>query len=213
MEKIKVALIDDHPVVRQGLISLLSQYDDMEVIYESDGEDDVIAKIKTLRPQIALIDIRLKELDGLGLADRLHRSYPEMKIIILTSYDDDKYLLKAVSIGVKGYLLKNTSAEILADSIRAVNNGEICLSPNIAGKAFKHLEVVKKENTYFQTGLSKQEIEILKLIADGLTVTEIAENVFLSERSVKRKTQEILEKLNASSRAQAVAEAYKCGLL
>lgn len=213
MIKIRVMLVDDHPVVRRGLHSLLSQYPNIQVVGESDGGSEVFQSVTSLQPDVILLDIRLNDRSGLDLARQLGRSHPNSHIIILTSYDDETYLLQAAQACVRGYLLKSASAEILADTIRAVHAGEYRLSPSLAGKALAQLEVVNRNLIWSGSGLSEQEFQLLKLIAEGARVQDIAQTLYLSERSVKRKTQEILEKLGATNRAQAVAEAFKRGLL
>lgn len=213
MAPIRVMLVDDHPVIRRGLLSLLSQYPDILVVGESDGGVEVIQSVIESQPDVILLDIRLVGRSGLDLARQLGRSHPDSQIIILTSYDDETYLLQASQASVHGYLLKSTSAEILADTIRAVHAGEHRLSPSLAGKALEQLATVNRALILSGSRLSEQELSLLKLIADGVKVQEIAQTLYLSERSVKRKTQEILEKLGATSRAQAVAEAFRRGLL
>lgn len=213
MTKIRILLVDDHPVVRRGLRSLLAQYPDCEVVGESDGGLELIQVVTTLQPDVILLDIRLDKRNGLDLARQLRRCQPNSHIIILTSYDDEVYLQQAARAGVRGYLLKSASAEILADTIRAVHAGEYRLSPSLAGKALEQLEVTNRAWTKYKSGLSEQELRLLQLIGDGARVEDIAQKLYVSQRSVKRKTQEILEKLGAANRAQAVAEAFKRGLL
>ncbi|WP_418791609.1 response regulator [Phosphitispora sp. TUW77] len=213
MTQIRVMLVDDHPVVRRGLQSLLSQHPDICTVGESDGGADLIQAVNNLQPDIILLDIRLIDRSGLDLARQLGRSHPDIHIIILTSYDDETYLLQAIQAGVRGYLLKSASAEILADTIRAVYAGEHRLSPSLGGAVMEQLKKVNRAWVKSGSGLSEQEFRLLKLIADGARVQDIAQKLYLSERSVKRKTQDILEKLGATNRAQAVAEAFKRGLL
>ena len=209
----QVLVVDDHPVVRQGLSSLLSEYPDIQMVGESDGGPGVLGLIAELHPDVVLLDVRLVNHSGLDLAKHLRRSQPEVRIIILTSHDDDSYLLEAARAGVHGYLLKSASAEVLADTIRAVRAGERRLSPILADKAFEQLETLSQAQVRADSGLSDQEIQLLQLLADGATTQAIGRTLYLSERTIKRKTQDILTKLGASSRAQAVAEAFKRGLL
>lgn len=213
LEPIRVMLIDDHPVVRRGLRSLLSQYPDMEVVGESDGGPDVMQVVNEARPDIILLDIRLADRNGLRLAKTLRQTHPQLRIIVLTSYEDKDYLLQAVQAGIRGYLLKSASAEFLAQAIRDVRAGEWSLSPTMGGKALENLGAVQQASLNFQSGLTDEELHLLRLIADGETNQNIAQTLYLSERSVKRKTQVVLEKLGATNRAQAVAEAFRRGLL
>lgn len=213
MEDTRVLLVDDHPVVRQGLRSLLSQYRDIRVIGEA--EDGLIALelAAQLQPDVILLDIRLAGSSGLNLAHQLRRSRSDSRIIILTSYDDEGYLLQAAQAGVYGYLLKSASAEILAEAIRAVHRGERRLSPTLADKALEQLETLSQAQLQSEAGLSEQELELLQLIADGATTQDMAQILYLSERTIKRKIQDVLNKLDAANRAQAVAEAFKRGLI
>lgn len=213
MPEIRVLLVDDHLMVRQGLRSLLSQYPDINVVGESDGSSSVLELVIGLQPDIILLDVRLAGPSGLDLARQIHRAGLETRVIILTSYDSEDYLLQAAQAGVYGYLLKNASAEILADSIRAVQAGERRLSPSLAGMALQQLETISRVQIQAESGLIDQELELLQLIADGATTKDIAATLYLSERTIKRKIQDVLDKLGATNRAQAVAEAYKRGVL
>jgi DNA-binding NarL/FixJ family response regulator len=212
MESISVLLVDDHPVVREGLVSLLSQYPDIHVVGEADGPVAALARATDLRPDVILLDIRLDDANGLDLARRL-RHMVQSRIIILTSYEDENYLLEAARVGVHGYLLKNSSAELLADAVRAVHAGEERLSAPLAGKALRHIKALSQSQARFESGLSSEELALLRLIADGVSVQEMTRSLYWSERTVKRKTQDILAKLGATSRAQAVAEAFRRGIL
>ena len=213
MEDTRVLVVDDHPVVRQGLRSLLSQYSDIEVVGDAEDSPTALELVATLRPDVVLLDIRLAGPSGLDLARQLRRSRFESRVIILTSYDDGGYLREAAQAGVHGYLLKSASAEVLADAIRAVHKGEWRLSPALAGKALQQLEVFSRVHAQSEAGLSDQELQLLQLIAEGATTHDMARALYLSERTVKRKIQDVLDKLGATNRAQAVAEALKRGLL
>jgi DNA-binding NarL/FixJ family response regulator len=210
---ISVLIVDDHPVVRNGLQSLLSQYDDMNVIGEAANCTDALECMGRLNPDVNLIDIKLADESGIALARRALRKYPKQRIIIITSYDDEEYFAEAVQIGVDGYLLKSASPELLAETIRAVYKGDKCLSPDMGNKAFSSLQAVSRELITLRLGLTDEDIKILGLVADGLQVVEIAEKLYVSERTIKRRVQEILTKLGVKTRAQAVAEAYERGIL
>jgi DNA-binding NarL/FixJ family response regulator len=212
MQHISVMLVDDHPVVRQGLVSLLGQYPDIRVVAQADRAETALEQAR-LRPDIILLDIRLDNANGLDLARQLRRSQCSSRIIILTSYDDETYLLEAARIGVDGYLLKNVSAEVLADAIRAVHAGEQQLSPALGGKALGQLRALSRSHLRAESGLGEEELQLLQFIADGLSVQEITRALYWSESTVKRKTKDVLAKLGATSRAQAIAQAFKRGLL
>lgn len=213
MEDTRVLLVDDHPVVRRGLRSLLSQYVDIQVVGEAAGGLAILDLVARLNPDVILMDIRLAGPSGLDLARQLQRTHCQARVIILTSYDDEGYLLEAAQVGVYGYLLKSASAEILADAIRAVHKGERRISPALAGKAWEQLEALSLARLQSEAGLSDKELQLLRLIADGASTQDMAQALYLSERTIKRKVQDVLNKLEAANRAQAVAEAFKRGLL
>ncbi|HBY98343.1 MAG: response regulator transcription factor [Ardenticatenaceae bacterium] len=213
MEQIRVLVIDDHPVVRRGLQSLLSQYPYIEIVGAEEGGPAALELIASMRPDVILLDVRLAGFSGLELARQLRRMPVESRIIILTSYEDEAYLLEAAQAGVHGYLLKSSSAEVLAEAIRAVYTGERQLSAELAGKALQHLQTLSQSQVQSETGLSEQELQLLQLMASGATTHDMSQTLFFSERTVKRKIQDVLSKLGAASRAQAVAEAFKRGLL
>lgn len=213
MKPIQILIVDDHLVVRQGLKSLLSQYQDMQVVGEAENGQLGMQLADSLRPDVILLDIRLGRQNGLDIAWQMRRLYPDSRIIILTSYDDEAFILQAAQADVHGYLLKSASAEVLAEAIRAIHGGERRLAPTLADKAFEQLRATNRSSSQSRLGLSDQEVQLLSLIAAGETVQEIGKTLFLSERSVKRKTQEILEKMGVTNRVQAVAEAFKQGLL
>jgi len=200
-------------VVRQGLRSLLSQYPDIEVVGEADDGQGALNLIADLQPDVVLLDIRMAGPSGLEVAGQLRRSGAGVRIIILTSHDDEAYFMEAAQAGVHGYLLKSASAELLAEAIRAVHAGEHRLSPGLMGKALEQLEAMSRAQAQAEAGLSDQEFQLLKLLAQGADTQDIARTLYLSERTVKRKVQDILAKLGAASRAHAVAEAFKRGLL
>ncbi len=209
----RVLVVDDHPVVRQGLRSLLAQYPDIQVVGDADGGSDTLGLVALLQPDVMLLDIRLTDSNGLDLARQLRQVNTDVRIIVLTSHDDEAYLLEAVQAGVQGYLLKSISPELLASAIRAVRTGEHQLSPALAGKAMEQLGVLSRAQARVESGLVDQELQLLRMLADGADTQDIAKTLYLSERTVKRKIQDVLTKLEATSRAQAVAEAFKRGLL
>lgn len=213
MEPIRVLVVDDHPVVRRGLESLLAQYEEFQVVGSTDGREGLVPLVQELHPDVVLLDIRLGELNGLELARQLNRSGHPCRVIILSSYDDEAYLAQAAKAGVWGYLLKSASPEVLADAIRSVYRGQKCLFPSLGGKALDQLATMSRKWAQAKSGLTEQELRLLELMADGASVQEIAAALFLSERSVKRRTQAVIEKLGAANRTQAVAEAFRRGIL
>lgn len=200
-------------MVRQGLRSLLSQYPDIRVVGEAEGGPTALELVAKLQPDVILLDIRLAGVSGLDLAPQLRHVHPESRIIILTSYDDEGYLLEAAQAGTHGYLLKSASAEILAEAIRAVHAGERRLSPSLIDKVLRQFENLAVQQIHEESGLSQDEINILHLIAEGATNKEIAEKLHFSEVTVKRRVQDIFAKLEVDSRLQAAVEAVRRGLV
>ncbi len=213
METIRVLIVDDHPIVRQGVRSVLANHADIEVVGEADGAASLFANLAALKPDVVLLDIRMPGQNGIEITQRLKREHPEVKVILLSTYDDEEFLFGALRAGAEGYLLKSASNEVLASSIRQVGRGERLLSPTLVTKVMREFQDLATEKTRTDSGLSDQELKVLRMIADGATNKEIAEKLFWSEVTVKRKVQDILEKMGVANRAQAVAEAGKRGLL
>lgn len=213
MNPIRVLLVDDHPIVRQGVRSVLSCHPDIAVVSEADSATALFAALATDRPDVVLLDVRLPGLNGVEIAQRLKQEWPQVKVIMLTTYEDEEYLFGALRAGAEGYLLKSASPEVLASAIRQVAAGERLLSPALVGKVMREFGELAKAQAQAASGLSPQEIEVLRLIASGATNREIADRLYWSEATVKRKIQDILEKLGVANRPQAVAEALKRGLL
>jgi DNA-binding NarL/FixJ family response regulator len=213
MEMVRVLIVDDHPIVRQGVRSVLANHADIEVVGEADGAASLFASLASIKPDVVLLDIRMPGQNGIEVTQRLKREYPDIKVILLSTYDDEEFLFGALRAGAEGYLLKSASNEVLASSIRQVGHGERLLSPALVGKVMREFQDLAKEKTRADSGLSDQELQVLRMIANGSTNKEIAENLYWSEVTVKRKVQDILEKMGVANRAQAVAEAGKRGLL
>ncbi|MBI9046783.1 MAG: response regulator transcription factor [Anaerolineaceae bacterium] len=212
MNKIRVFIVDDHPVVRKGIHGLLCEYPNIEVVGESDGSPGVLDLCDQFSPDIVLLDIELPFCNGLTLCQTWRQSRPDLRIVILTSYDEETYILEALRFGAHGYLMKSSSPEILVDTLQAVQAGERRISTNFMTTVLRSIEQSKSERIQ-ATGVSEEELSFLQLIADGATNRNIAEELYISERTVKRKLQELLSKLGAKTRAQAVAKAYKQNIL
>ncbi len=213
MALIRVLIVDDHAIVRQGVRSVLANHPDIEVVGEAENAAALFACVNTVRPDIILLDIRMPGQNGIETATRLKRDWPAIKIIILSTYDDDEYLFGALRAGAEGYLLKSASPEVLADALRQVGRGERLLGPGLVGRVLRQFQDLAQEKTRLESGLSDQELEVLRLIAAGATNKDIADRLYWSETTVKRKVQDILEKMGVANRPQAVAEAARRGLL
>lgn len=210
---IRVLIVDDHPMVRRGLKSLLSSYSDIEIIGEAGDGVTALDKAVQLTPDIVLLDIQMPELDGVEVAQRLRRVAPKAKIIALTAFDNQEYVFNAIQAGVYAYLLKSTSDDTLVEAIRHVQQGKHIVAPSLVDPVLKQFQTLTQVRAQEETGLSKQDLKVLALIAQGATNEEIANETHWSERTVKREIEQIMTKLGARNRAQAVAEAIKRGLL
>jgi DNA-binding NarL/FixJ family response regulator len=210
---IRVLLVDDHIIVRQGVRSLLANHRDIEIVGEAANAAALFARLATTDPDVILLDIRMPGQNGVETTGRLKREWPRIKVIVLSTYDDDEYLFGALRAGADGYLLKSASPEVLADSIRQVYRGERLLGAGLVDKVLVEFQHLAQEKTRVESGLSDQELEVLRMIAAGATNKDIAEKLYWSEATVKRKIQDILEKLGVANRPQAVAEAARRGLL
>jgi len=213
MQSIRVLIVDDHAVVRQGLRSLLSVHDDIQIVGEADRGSVVLGLVETLRPDVVLLDIRIPPPTGIEVAHRLRRSYPDVRVIILTTYDDDIYLNDALRVGAHAYLLKDVSRKSLAESIRQVYRGERLLSPGLVDRVLRNYETMARQAARYKYDLTDEELAVLREISEGATTRDIARKLHLSEATIKKRVQDILDKMGASHRAQAVAAAIREGLI
>lgn len=213
MPRIRVLIVDDHPVVRHGLKSMLSRTKDIDVIGEASDAETVVDMVPALQPDVLIMDIRLPGKSGLSVVPQLRKAHPWLKIVILTSYDEDEYLFGALRAGAHAYLLKSVAHEKLATTVRAVYTGERTLSPDLVGRVLQEFEALAQQSSRQEHDLTNEEIKILRLIASGRTSKEIAANLHWSEVTVKRRIAAILEKLNVKTRAQAVADAARKGII
>ena len=210
---IRVLIVDDHPVVRQGLQSLLSNYPDIQVVGEADTGLRALEVTARLQPDVVLLDIRMPGASGIDITRQLRQQNRQARIIILTAYEENEYLMEALQAGAHGYLLKSASHGTLAEAIRNAHAGQRVLSPSLVDGVLRQFEELAKESLVSQSGLSESELEILQLLAEGATNNEIAERLYWSEATVKRKMRDILAKLGGNNRAQVVAEAIRRGLI
>lgn len=213
MEPISVLIVDDHPTVRRGLRSLLSAYQDISVVGEAGDGSAALRVAQDLSPQVILLDVQLPVMDGIEVARQLRQSVPDTKVIALTAHDDEAHLLGTMRAGAVAYLLKTTSDETLVETIRLVHQGKHIVSPSLMDPVLRRFKDLAEAQIRHELGLSDEEIKVLRLIADGATNEEIAQGTHWSERTIKREIEEIMSKLGARNRAQAVAEAIRRGLI
>lgn len=210
MQTIRVMVVDDHPIVRQGVRSLLSNYAEFEVVGEAENGLAALQQISALAPHVILLDIRMPGETGIDLIQQLRQIAPAAKVLMLTSFEDSEYVAGALRAGAHGYVLKNISDETLVSAIRAVHLGERVLSPQVMEQVIRHFTDEPPEPAI---NLTDDERRILRLLADGTANAQIAAELYMSETTVKRKLQDIFEKLDVHSRAQAAAEAVRRGLI
>ena len=213
MNPIRVLIVDDHLVVRRGLRSMLADAEDVEIVGEASNAEEAIEQATSLRPDVLLLDIRMPGMNGLRLLRCLKEKIPDLKVIILTNYDDEQFLLEAFRAGVYGYLLKNVSREDLLGALRTAYQGVRMLSPELMDGILKQFADLGKRQAMDQFGLSDREIELLGLVAEGATNRQIAERLYWSGTTVKRKLSDVFRKLDVCDRAQAVAVAMRHGLI
>ncbi len=213
MNPIRVVLVDDHPMVRRGLRSLLSEYPDIQVVGDFEKGADALESAAELQPDVLLIDIKMQGMDGISLANQLRQTRPEAKIIHLTAYEDDEYLQSAFRAGASAYLLKSAADETVVDAVRRVHSGERLLSPSLMSQVLRQYQNLAQSDAQHQAGLDDQDLQVLVLAAQGATNDDIAKSTSWSERTVKRRIEEICDKLSTRNRTQAVAKAIKMGLI
>lgn len=218
MSEIRVMIIEDHALMREGIKAIVSRDSNIRVIAESDNVDDGYYAVMENKPDILLLDISLHGSSGLVLARKLLGEMPELKIIIITAYSKIEYILEAVENGVKGYILKESSPENLADAIEKVYNGEIYIDSYISNKVIKSLitkddvEIAEDSKSAY-TKLSLREQQILKLLVDGVSIKDIAEELFISSKTVENHKGSIMVKLKCKNMTELIRYAISIGLI
>ncbi len=203
-ECICILIADDHSVVREGLVSLVKRKSDMTVVAEASNGREAVDLWKEHRPDVTLLDLRMPELDGVGAIKEIREFDDGAHIIVLTTFDGDEDIYRAIKAGAKGHLLKDTAREALMESIRRVHAGETCIPPALAAKLADRVS---------GEALSAREIEVLQRIAAGKSNKEIGAELFISEGTVKTHVKSIFSKLDVVSRTEAVATATRRGLI
>jgi two-component system response regulator DevR len=199
---IKVFLLDDHEIVRRGIADLLSATEDIEVVGEAGTVAEALRRIPAAQPDVALLDGRLPDGSGIDVCRDIRSSHPDIRCLILTSYDDDDALFAAVMAGASGYLLKEIRGSSLIDGIRQVSAGRSLLDPSVTERVMHRLRVGNEQDPRL-AGLTEREREILDLIAEGLTNRQIGERLYLAEKTVKNYVSALLSKLGMQRRTQA----------
>ncbi|MBE9389798.1 response regulator transcription factor [Vagococcus salmoninarum] len=208
---IKVLLIDDHEMVRLGVSSYLSIQEDIEVIGEAENGQIGYEKALELRPDIILMDLVMDVMDGIESTKAILKDWKQAKIIIVTSFIDDEKVYPAIEAGAAGYLLKTSTASEIANAIRATHRGETVLEPEVTGKMMERM--TRKNEPVLHEDLTNRENEILLLISEGKSNQEIADELFITLKTVKTHVSNILSKLDVEDRTQAAIYAFKHGIV
>ena len=216
-EVIRVLIADDQALFRRGLYVVLGTEDHIDVVAEAENGEEAVSKAVELAPDVVLMDVRMPRINGIEAARQINLQVPTTKILMLTVSDEEDDLYEAIKAGANGYLLKEISIEEVADAIRAVVQGQSLISPSMASKLLTEFNTLVKraeEKQQFPAPrLTDRELEVLKLVAQGMSNREIAEDLYISENTVKNHVRNILEKLHLHSRMEAVVYAVREKLL
>ncbi len=203
-KKIRILTVDDHPILRQGISALIQDNSDMALVAEAANGLEAIQQFRTHRPDVTLMDLQMPEMNGLDAMIAIRGEFPDARIIVLTTYTGDVQAMRALQAGARAYLLKNSLHKELRDTIRAVHAGRKTISPEVSFQLAEHVA---------EEALSPAEVRVLSLIAEGNSNKEIAASLSVTEDAVKGQVRNILAKLGASDRTQAVTMAVKRGII
>lgn len=210
-QPIRIFVADDHPVVRDGLIAILGTQPDFAVVGEAAGGAETVERAAALRPDVILLDLEMPGMDGVEALARLRTDWPAARVIVFTAFDTDERILAAVRAGAQGYLLKGVPREELFHAVRVIHAGGSLLQPVVASKLLR--QVSREPATPEREPLTPRELEVLRLLAQGLLNKEIGRRLAITERTVKFHVSAILAKLDAGNRTEAVAIAAQQGLV
>ena len=211
---VRLMLADDHRMLREGLRRSLSE-DGFDVIGEASDGEEAVRLAGDLRPDVILMDVTMPDVDGVEATRRIRRLYPDIQVVMLTMHADQSVISEALRAGASGYLVKDCSIEEIAAAIRMAANDEADLSPSLAGAMLTEVRRMTPEPSLEENEkvVTRREIDVLQLIADGCSTPEVAERLFISQKTVKNHLASIYEKLNARDRTQAVLMAVKMGIV
>jgi DNA-binding NarL/FixJ family response regulator len=209
MSAIKILIVDDHPVVRDGLRGVFAGEDEFAVVGEAGDGAEALARVASTQVDVVLMDLRMPTMGGVEAITRLKAEHPDVRVLVLTTYDTDRDVLPAIEAGATGYLLKDSPRRDLLDGVRAAHAGRPVLAPSVVGRLMNHVGTPEKK----LDDLSPRELEVLRAVAAGSTNREIAAALFISEATVKTHLLHLYDKLGARDRASAVAIAYQRHLL
>jgi DNA-binding NarL/FixJ family response regulator len=214
-QKIRIIVADDHPVVRDGLVAILSTQEDFDIVAEADNGDDLIQKARQFTPDIILTDLQMPKVDGVEAIIKIREYLPDTQFVVFTAFDTDERIVSAVQAGAKGYLLKGAPRDDIFRAVRIVSRGGSLLEPEVASKLLQHIsgQSDKSPNDALPEPLTEREQEVLTHLAQGKKNKDIGTELFITERTVKFYVSAILGKLGASNRTEAVTIAVQKGLI
>ena len=208
---VRILVADDHPMLREGVVAVLSTQPDFKVVGEAANGSETVWLAESLEPDVILLDLEMPGLDGVAALERLRNVGSQARTIVFTAYDTDERILGALRAGARGYLLKGASRQEIFDAIRTVHSGNSLLQPLVTTRLLEHIE--RGDEQEQQNNLTPRELEVLTLLAHGRKNSEIADNLFISERTVKFHVSSILGKLGAANRTEAARIAINRGLV
>ncbi len=204
MSTTRVLIVDDHEIVRQGLMAMLAAHDDIEVVGEAGSGDEAVRRTGLDEPSVVIMDVRMQDKSGIEACREIRDRFPDVKVMMLTSYADEEALMASIMAGASGYVLKRIKGTELVDNLRKVASGESLLDPSMVERLFDRLRTGKREDPLLEK-LTEQERVLIGHIAEGLTNRQIAETMFLAEKTVKNYVSSILTKMGMSNRSEAAA--------
>ncbi len=214
MGPIKILIVDDHTMVRDGLNAMLSRQRDFVVVGEATNGREATELAQQMNPDVILMDLRMPEVSGVEAMRTIRRRDRDVRFIVLTTFDTDEYIFDAIEAGATGYLLKDTSREELFDAVRAVHRGESQIEPGVAAKVLSRFQELSRYGPeHNRESLSEREIEVLQLIARGSANKQIADELIISESTVKTHVANIFRKLDVNHRTEAVTQALQRGII
>jgi len=215
LKKIKLVLAEDHTIVRQGLRSLLDHTEEFEIVGEAENGRQAVSLVEKLRPDVVLMDVSMPVLNGIEATRRIKKNFPEVKVLVLTMHDNEEYIFQILHAGASGYLLKKSAHRDLFDGIRAVSSGGSFLSPSISKKLVE--DYVRRTRSEADLGeiqkLTPREREVLQLIAEGQSNREIAEDLYLSVKTVETHKAHLMDKLDLHNTADLTKYAIRRGII